>query len=225
MLRTNLSTRPFYNERAVHAVIGAAALIVLALTVVTVTRVVQLSRANTQLSARINRDHAEADRLTREAAAIRRGLNRDELELVAAAAREANELIDQRTFSWTAFFNYIESTLPPEVMLSSVQPSIREGVTRIAMVVLARRVEDIDEFVEKLEATGAFEQVLPAQGDRTQDGLERALVQSIYTGHGEAPASAEPAADPAPATTPPPQPNPAPATPPTSPPKPGGRGQ
>ena len=28
MLRTNLSTRPFYNERGVHGVLGVAALIV-----------------------------------------------------------------------------------------------------------------------------------------------------------------------------------------------------
>jgi Tfp pilus assembly protein PilN len=197
VLRTNLSTRPFYNERAVHAAIGAAALVVVALTAVTVTRVVQLSRENTELSARISRDQTEADRLTREATAIRRGLNKDELESVAAAAREANELIDQRTFSWTAFFNHIESTLPPEVMLTSVQPSVKDGVTRISMAVLARRTDDIDEFVEKLEASGAFENVLNAREDRTPEGLERALLQSLYTGHHaeNAAAPAQPATD------------------------------
>lgn len=196
MLRTNLSTRPFYNERAVHAAIGLAAVVVLALTAVTVTRVIQLSRQNTELSARITRDQTEADRLTRDAAAIRRGLNRDELESVAAAAREANELIDQRTFSWTAFFNYIEATLPPEVMLTSVQPSIKDGVTRLSMGVLSRRTDDIDEFVEKLEASGAFENVLNAREDRTPDGLERAVLQSVYTGHlvERSPATATPAA-------------------------------
>ena len=33
------------------------------------------------------------------------------------------------------------------------------------MTVLGRRTEDIDEFIEKLEATGAFEDVVPAQQD------------------------------------------------------------
>ena len=32
MLRTNLSTRPFYNERAVQLALGALALLVLAVT-------------------------------------------------------------------------------------------------------------------------------------------------------------------------------------------------
>ena len=60
MLRTNLSTRPFYNERAVHAAIGAAALVVLALTVVNVSRIVTLSRQNTEFSRHVDRDRAEA---------------------------------------------------------------------------------------------------------------------------------------------------------------------
>ena len=102
MLRTNLSTRPFYNERAVHAVIGIAAFIVAVLTAITLFQMIKLSRQNTELSSRISRDRGEADRLTREATRIRRGINQDELKVVVAAAREANSLIDQRTFSWTS---------------------------------------------------------------------------------------------------------------------------
>jgi len=129
VLRTNLSTRPFYNERAVHVAVALAALLVLALTVLNVVRIVSLSRHNTELSSRIGNEHAEATRLTQAAKAIRTTINRDELELVVAAAREANSLIDQRTFSWTAFFNHIEATLPPDVMLTSVRPSFDDGET------------------------------------------------------------------------------------------------
>jgi hypothetical protein len=197
MLRANLSTRPFYNERAVHLLIGAAALVVLGLTALNVFRMVKLSRQNTELSTRVNSDRAEADQLTRMAADIRRRIDKDELQLVVAAATEANSLIDQRTFSWTAFFNRIESTLPPDVMLASVRPSIKEGTTRVSMVVLGRRPEDIDEFMEKLEATGAFDEVVPSQQDRTEAGLYRVTVESLYTGVVE-----EDAAPPAPAAPP-----------------------
>lgn len=186
MLRTNLSTRPFYNERAVHLVLGIAALAILALTIVNVTRVIALSRQNTELSSRMAQDEAEAERLRKEAAAIRRGIDKEELQVVAAAAREANGLIDQRTFSWTAFFNYIEETLPPDVMLVSVRPSVKDGRTVVEMTVLGRRVEDIAEFIEKLEATGAFEDVLPTQTDTTDQGLQRSMLRSIYTGPGAA---------------------------------------
>jgi hypothetical protein len=207
MLRTNLATRPFYNERAAHVVIAFAAAIMLAITVLNVIQIVSLSRRNTELSARTGADDAEAERLTAEAAKIRRSINKDELDLVVGAAQEANALIDERTFSWTQFFNEIESTLPPDVMLSSVRPSVKDGLTYVTMGVLGRRAEDIDEFMEKLEATGAFLDVRPATGDRTDEGLHRVVIEGTYTGvaadevPAEAPPSAAPPSSAAPSAT------------------------
>ena len=181
MLRTNLSTRPFYNERAVHLAIAAFAVLVVGITAWNVLSVLGLSRQNTELSSRVNRDHDEAARLTKAAVEIRGRINQAELQRVVNAAREANGLIDQRTFSWTAFFNRLESTMPPDVMLASVRPYVDEGVTRVHMQLLARRAEDADEFIERLEATGAFENVVPTQQDRTDEGLFRVTVESVYT--------------------------------------------
>jgi hypothetical protein len=193
MLRTNLATRPFYNERAAHFLIGVAAVIVLAITVLNGLRIVSLSRHNTELSSRISADDAEAARLTAEAARIRKTIDREDLELVVNAAQEANALIDQRTFSWTQVFNLIESTLPPDVMLSSVRPSVKDGETGVTMGVLGRRAEDVDEFMEKLEATGAFLNVNPFSGERTEAGLHRVVIHTSYTGVAdEAPAEAGP---------------------------------
>jgi hypothetical protein len=183
VLRTNLATRPFYNERAVHAVIAAMAAVVLAITIFNVVRIVTLSQHNTELSSRINADRAEAERLTSEAARIRRTINKEELALVVNQAEEANALIDQRTFSWTEFFNLIESTLPPDVMLSAVRPSFKDGITHVNMFVLGRRPEDIDEFTEKLEATGSFEEINVATADWTDAGLKRAVIESVYVAH------------------------------------------
>ena len=191
MPRTNLSTRPFYNERGVHLLLAVAALLVILLTAFNAIRIVTLSRQNTELSSLFNNDRNEAQRLTREAQRIRAGINQDELAATAAAADEANVLIDQRTFSWTEFFNRIEQTLPPEVMLTAVQPSFSNNVTTVQMTVLGRRSEDIDEFIQKLEATGAFEDVLPSQEVPTDEGLHRVQMRAVYTGEG-VPEDAEP---------------------------------
>ena len=220
MLRTNLSTRPFYNERGVHLLLVLLAVIVGALTLVNVFKVLQLSRQNTELSTSVNRDRAEADRLTRDAARIRRGINPDELQLVVNAAREANVLIDRRTFSWTALFNRIEETLPPDVMLTTVQPIVDEDGTKLAMTVLSRRTVDVDEFMEKLEATGAFEQVLQRQDEDVEGGLIRAIIDTNYVPEAVEPADAAPDPKAAKPSTPPvpqktaasPAPQPAPQT-------------
>jgi Tfp pilus assembly protein PilN len=241
VLRTNLSTRPFYNERAVQLLLALAALLVVILTAFNAIRIFSLSRQNTDLSSLVNRDRQEAQRLTREAQRIRAGINVEELQATADAAGVANALIDQRTFSWTEFFNRIEETLPPDVMLTAVQPSFAREGTTIQMSVLGRRIEDIDEFMEKLEATGAFHDVLPTQEDTTDEGLHRLMVRSTYSGTvseapeaaappqakpGPKPKPAQPEAKPpagaAPAPAAPPQPAPAPGTAP-APSSPGGR--
>jgi hypothetical protein len=204
VLRSNLSTRPFYNERAVQILLAIAAFVVVVLTAFNAIRILSLSRQNTELSSLVNRDHQEAQRLTREAQRIRAGINENELQRTADAAGIANALIDQRTISWTEFFNRIEETLPPDVMLSSVQPTFARNVTTIQMIVLGKRIEDIEQFIDKLEATGAFQEVLPTQEDTTEEGLHRLSVQSIYVGSPPAEPSkaAPPAAAPKAATTP-----------------------
>jgi hypothetical protein len=118
--------------------------------------------------------------LGRKARESRQDIDQEELKVVVAAAREANALIDGRTFSWTALFNQIESTLPPEVMLASVRPTIALGETKITIIALGRRTADLDEFIEKLEATGAFENLLPRQRNLNEDGLTQVTIESLY---------------------------------------------
>jgi type IV pilus assembly protein PilN len=183
MLKTNLATRPFYNERPIHLLLVMAAATVLVVTLLNVSRIVTLSRHSTELSAGTSAARSEAVRLSTEATRIRRTINKDELALIVGAAEEANALIDQRTFSWTEFFNQIEATIPPDVMLTSVRPSFKDGVTSVSMIVLAKKPADVDEFVEKLEATGAFENVLAANSELTDDGLQRATIHSEYVGN------------------------------------------
>jgi hypothetical protein len=180
MLRTNLATRPFYNQRAVHLAIGIVAILVLALTVFNVARVITLSARHTELSARADQNEERARALGQQAATAQSGVDNRELEGIAEAAREANAIIDQRTFSWTEVFNRIETTLPPDVMVTSVRPDVRDGVINVSIVVVGQRVEDIDTFMERLEATGAFADLLSRQEEATDDGMYRSVLVGRY---------------------------------------------
>lgn len=187
MLRTNLSTRPFYNERAVHAVAALVAFIVLVITAWQVARVVGLSRYKTELNAAITRDRNEAEHRTKEAASVRRGLDQKELALVAAAAKEANQLIEQRTFSWTQLFNHLEATLPEDVMLLAVHPDFEENETHISLDLQGRASDDIDAFWASLEKTGAFRDIQWTALTVTEDGLNKILMTAVYTPRSGAP--------------------------------------
>ena len=183
MLRANLSTRPFYNERAVHAAAAIVAVIVLAVTAWQIVRVVRLSRQKTELNAAIARDRNETEARTRDAAAIRRGLDQKQLTIVAGEAKSANELIERRTFSWTQLFNYLEATLPEDVMLTSVHPVFdEEGVTQIAMSIQGRGGDVIDNFWERLEKTGAFHDIEWSGLTVTDEGIHRLEMTAVYTG-------------------------------------------
>jgi hypothetical protein len=182
MLRTNLSTRPFYNVRAVHAALGVAAAIVLAFTIFNVVQIVRLSLSQRTLGASAAQAEDEAERLRAEAARIRARIDPKELAVVATAAREANAIIDKRAFSWSELLTQFEMTLPEDVRISAVQPNVdRDGVFTVAIGVEARRVEDLDVFIEALEKTGFFRDVLAVEEQTDDAGLIEAIVEGRYS--------------------------------------------
>ncbi|MBM3776892.1 MAG: hypothetical protein FJW23_01465 [Acidimicrobiia bacterium] len=180
MLHTNLATRPFYNESAVRLGIGVAAVLAVAFTLFNVEELVRLSAAQSRLGTHAEEAEAEASRLRVEAAAVRTRIDPRELESVAAAAREANAIIDQRAFSWTDLFAQFEATLPPDVRIKAVQPRLNQGTFAVAVVAQARGVDDVDEFIEALEQTGTFRDVKPVEESVQADGLIEAIVEGVY---------------------------------------------
>jgi Tfp pilus assembly protein PilN len=181
MLRMNLSTRPFYNERAAQFVLGAVALLIAALTVFNVMQYRSLSVRHTQLLGQVEDAERRATTLRGDAERARQNVNRAQLSTVAAAAREANDLIDQRAFSWTELLNRLEATLPADVRIQSIRPSTdRHGNMTVTMLVLGRRAEDIEQFVEQLETTGAFRHLYSRTETTNPEGLLEATLEGWY---------------------------------------------
>lgn len=186
MIRTNLSTRPFYNERIVHIWLAALAVITMAATIFTVTRVLQYSRSDTQLGAQASRDEARAADVRAEAARLRASVDAGQVETAALEARTANELIDRRTFSWTELFNRFETTLPDEVRITAVRPRVdREAGTLLTINVVADGTDEVAEFIENLEATGAFKELRGTSEERFNDrDLLEATIEMRYVPEG-----------------------------------------
>jgi Fimbrial assembly protein (PilN) len=161
MIRTNLSTRPFYNERTVRAILLAIAVAVVAFTAFNASRVLRYSRSDTRLQTQAARDEARAADLRQQAIRLRATVNTKQIESASVDAREANDLIDRRTFSWTDLFNRFESTLPDDVRITSVRPRLEEDGFAVEIHVVARTVEDVEKFMDNLEGTGAFKNTVP----------------------------------------------------------------
>ena len=181
MIRTNLSTRPFYNEGAVRSWLTILAIVAVAATMFNGSRVLRYSRSDTALATQASRDEARATEVRATAATLRTSVDTKQVDAASVDARQANDLIDRRTFSWTELFNRLETTLPPEVRITSVRPSLdRDRRIMLMMTVLARGVDDVNEFMERLEATGAFVNLLSREERITDSGQLVAALECEY---------------------------------------------
>jgi hypothetical protein len=132
------------------------------------------------LNSHIDRDRGEAARITGQADAVRRTVDASRLQLLASSTHEANDLIDQRTFSWTEFFDLIEKTMPRDVRLVGVSPRLEKGEFKIAMRVVARTPDDLASFTAGLAATGSFYDVALLETQRNDDDTDTLTLLAGY---------------------------------------------
>ena len=180
MVGINLATRPFYNERAVHLLLGIIVFAAGAIFAAGVLLLADLHAERAALDAEAVRDEAAARTAAEEAQQLLRQVAGGEPDAVAGAAADANAMIDRRLFSWTALFNHIEQTLPAGVMLVSIRPEVDGGGASVALEVIGLSVSAIGTFIDALEATGAFSGVLPQDEEATGEGTYRTRLIAQY---------------------------------------------
>jgi Tfp pilus assembly protein PilN len=181
MIRGNLATRPFYNERPVRLVVGILVLLVALATLFNVTEALRSARRDSALETTAAQDEARARELSATADALRAGVRVDALRADTDRAHQANDLIDRRTFSWTALFNRLEATLPENVRITSIRPQLDQtrGIV-LTITLMARGVDDVDTFMEQLDATGAFKDLLPRTERVNEQGLLEVALETVY---------------------------------------------
>jgi Tfp pilus assembly protein PilN len=181
MLRTNLSTRPFYNERGVHGLLAVTALIVVALTIFNLSQIVLLTRRQSALSREATAAETRAAELRVRAVQTRQAVDAKQLDSISGAAREANAIIDQRLFSWTDLLNHLSETLPDNVRITSLRPNVGiDGSLTLTMTVAAQAVDDIEQFMANLEKTTVFSEVYPLDDEPGEDGGVLASLEGKY---------------------------------------------
>ena len=181
MIRTNLSTRPFYNERAVQLWLLVLVVLVVGATAFNAIRLISYARTDTELATRASRDETSASQMRAEAVQLRGSVDLKQIEHASLEARQANQLIDRRTFSWTDLFNQFESTFPDDVRITSVRPHAdSKGQMVLTIQVAARSVDDVEELIRNLEATGSFSNVLSVEEHFNEDGMLNATVEGNY---------------------------------------------
>jgi hypothetical protein len=139
-----------------------------------------LSAQRRTLTAKITKEQDDTNRTQAAAVALQKTVDAKTLTGLAGSTREANDLIDQRTFSWTVLFDLLEKTMPFDVRLVGVSPRVEKGTFYVNMIVVARRATHIDEFIEALNDTGRFYDVIPTAQTMKDDGMYTASIEAAY---------------------------------------------
>lgn len=180
MLKGNLSTRPFYNERLVTSGLLLAAIVAIGLTAFNVSQFMSLSERRAALQERVRLAQLETTRIRNATQVVYSTLDRPALQALAGSAEEANRLIDARVFSWTRFLSGLEAQMPLNVHLVSVSPRVDRGVFQVDLTVVAKSLEDLQQFIDALSKTGEFYDVFPTGRDLNDDGTINASIRTGY---------------------------------------------
>jgi hypothetical protein len=194
MLRTNLSTRPFYNERLVRVVLGLITLVAIGLAGYNVVRIVALRSQGAEARGQADAATREANRLRGEA---QQTINREQLAAVQtahveSADRPARLLVDRA----------VQPVRHLPLMFASPRSPANRHV-RAHAGVFGAQGRGLDAFIDALEKTGAFREVLSRQEEAQEDGTLRSVIQGYYRATAAAPAQADAPAPTPPPTTPP----------------------
>ena len=180
MLKGNLATRPFYNEQLVNLLIAALAIGAILLAVFNTTRTIYLSGERARRTV-VERDAEEQIRILREAAAKQElTVDRGVLNRLGVSTAEANALIDQRMFSWTVLLGLLEQTIPMDVRLVSIANRLDNRGFTLRMNTNAKRTSDLEQFIERLWATGYFYDVFSAEQMTNDDNTFTSMLEGRY---------------------------------------------
>ena len=180
MLKGNLASRPFYNERLVNILLIAGGVLAVALAVFNTTRIIEYSSESSRRTVGQRAAEAETAQLQAAAERERKLVDRNALVLLGFETQEANALIERRLFSWTVFFGLVEKTLPLDVRLVAVAPRVEKGELFIDMSVNAKRRDDLAAFLDALQNTGSFYDMNAGDQERIEDGSYNATLSGGY---------------------------------------------
>ena len=177
----NLSTRPFYNERLVSAILGVLLIGGMIAAAAGIGHAISLSSQYEALTSRAQRNDSEAKAFKKALSVVQNEASTKEIDFIAKATREVEDVVARRMFSWTKLFNRIEKTLPADVMVSAIRPDLFNNQTvSISLDLVGRSVGAIDAFVENLEQSGGFTRLLIRQEELTDAGMYRASLLGHY---------------------------------------------
>ncbi len=172
-LTINLSPSPFQNLNVFYAALAISGLLALTLTAYNGWSAGSSWRKKNAFMSK--RDKTEWD------SAKGREMKQNLLSEIEALAKRpeltqvsfVNHQIERRTLSWTRLLDWMEATMPPAVVVTSIRPSIPEkgeGEIDLSISFKAKTLDAALAFMKRMRSSGAFPTVVPLSESTPQAG-------------------------------------------------------
>jgi len=171
--RLNLASQRFGNERG--PVLGFSLLCVVLLAV-TARHAVEVRRLLPSRSSALQREvaslEAELAALHKEAADLKAGPSPERARV--EEWQTVKDLVDRRVFRWTELFARLARTLPSDIRLTGITPTLNKGAVKLELRASVKTMDAGLAFIKTLEDQPEFQDVYPAGvGENGGKGAEK----------------------------------------------------
>ncbi len=165
----NLSTRPFPAYQLKTILFTIAAIVLIALSAWQAYGFMHYSQLAGQIRGEARNSEVESEALSRRLADLDSRLNRPEAMAKLNEIEFFNNIIARKTLSWTRLFAVLEDLTPENVRLISLRPNFeKDGGILIHFEVSARSIPDVKEYIEALQSTPLFTDVIVTHEQKKQ---------------------------------------------------------
>lgn len=167
----NLATRTYINSRQVNLILGGIGLLLVALfgwLFLTVA-------GNRGVERKLGGELAAVEARLKASGT---GVTDKEYQALLGRIKSTNGIIQRKAFNWLGFLNWLEMVVPDGVMVTALEPSLKEGKLTISGV--ARSFQNLRTFLEHLEDSKFFTDIyLLSQTDLKVDETQKGVSFSV----------------------------------------------
>ncbi|SNB45279.1 PilN domain-containing protein [Geobacter sp. DSM 9736] len=171
-LKINLASRTYLNRRQFNVAI-ALAFAVLGLVLVFNIGTVSRNAGEISIAAR---------QIAQYEGKLTGAVPEQDYKALLDRIKFANEIIDRKTYRWTALLDKLEGVVPEGIAITTIDPDTKTGKLKISGA--ARSFKNLRQFLENLEGSEDFAEVfLVSQADvkvgQTQQGISFSIDSKV----------------------------------------------
>ena len=179
----NLSTRPFPAYRRINIALIAILMAFMVISIWQAVGFMRFSSMAAEIRPAEQQARVEAEALGARVAELSSRLDRPEAAAKLNEIGFLNQLIARKNLSWTQLFGHLEDLVPDSVHLVTLTPSVAiDGTITLRLTLQGKSIDDVSEFVERLEGSPVFDNITVAAEERRDNSndVNLALTTNYY---------------------------------------------